>query len=186
MDNVPVGVYRYTSAISLGIKSQADGSLHGAENMRKQFEAVRARFPGQEWKVRIMETGWPTRGTLPTCHGTQTKHPPRGTQTHNPFPFSRASQDLFMTPLSPLPSLAGWMGAGSRNFAGHDSSLDMGAKYYFGFVGWACQQDFDSYFYEYFDKRWCVDMHVHRGVFARILGKRSGVTLPPFDFAGRS
>jgi len=30
--------------------------------MKKQYEAVMRRFPGQEWKVRITETGWPTQG----------------------------------------------------------------------------------------------------------------------------
>lgn len=73
------------------------------ENCKGQFNAVTGRFPGQEWKVRVTETGWPT--------------------------------------------------GGERNFAGHDPSLEMSAKYFHDWVGWACSMGSDSYYYTAYD-RW--------------------------------
>ena len=55
---------------------------------------------------------------------------------------------------------------GSKNFANHDATLEQGKKYFDGFLGWACSQPFDSYYYTYFDHRWASqpDYEGHFGV----------------------
>ena len=31
-------------------------------SLKSQWKAMQARFPGQEYKLRLTETGWPTQG----------------------------------------------------------------------------------------------------------------------------